>query len=74
MSDKNLTDCWEVTLVAQCVVFVRGAKDFDEAMEFAHNEVSCGEYEFVEGTAQQLEASAVDSVRRHADKRSEPRD
>lgn len=66
-----LTDCWEVTLKAVCVVFVRGAKNFDEAMEFAESEVSSGNYEMIEGGAVQLREREVDSSRRHANVRSE---
>ena len=70
--DDPLTDCYEVTLQAVCVVFVRGAKNANQAMEFAQNEISGSSYEMVDGNTVRLRASEVDSSRRHANERSEP--
>lgn len=71
--DDPLTDCYEVTLQAYCTVFVRGAKNESEAYELATDEISNGDFIIDGGETQQLTESEVNSSRRHADARSEPR-
>lgn len=74
MTKENdpLTDCYEVEITIFATVFVRGAKSEEEAMEFAEGELP-GMQEVNEIRPRQLRKSEVDSVRRHADYKSEPR-
>lgn len=68
--DATMTDCYEVEVTTHTVVFVSGAESKDKAIEYAQDEMPIGA-NVMEISARQLAAYEVDSVRRHADERSE---
>ncbi len=65
---------YEVTLIATCTVWVEAASNADEAMEWACDRVSRGDFNIDDLKAAELSAVESESSKRHADVRSESDD